>query len=94
MDKLNGCIFWLIMMIYLKTIKLFGIKSALILKKNWISSLSTKKHFWKSRGDEVSYFYDKEISKVDFNHTCLAVIRLDSALKKDENYFPQVFLRV
>ena len=48
----------------------------------------------KSRGDEVSYFYDKEISKVDFNHTCLAVIRLDSALKKDENYFPQVFLRV
>ena len=31
--------------------------------------------------------------KVNFNHTCLAVIRLDSALKKDENYYPQVFLK-
>ena len=27
------------------------------------------------------------------NHTCLAVISLDSALKKDENYYPQVFLK-
>ena len=24
---------------------------------------------------------------------CLAVIRLDSAVKKDENYYPQVFLK-
>ena len=40
----------------------------------------------KSHGDEVTDFYDKKISKVDSNHTCLAVIRLDSALKKDENY--------
>ena len=31
--------------------------------------------------------------KVDSNHTCLAVISLDSALKKDENYYPQVFLK-
>ena len=29
---------------------------------------------------------------MDPNHTCLAVIILDSALKKDENYYPQVFL--
>ena len=28
-------------------------------------------------------FYDKEIPKLDSNHTCLAVISLDSALKKD-----------
>ena len=27
------------------------------------------------------------------NHTCLAVIILDSALKKDDNYYPQVFLK-
>ena len=27
------------------------------------------------------------------NHTCLAVISLDSALKKDANYYPQVFLK-
>ena len=28
----------------------------------------------KSHGDEVTDFYDKEISKVDSNRTCLAVI--------------------
>ena len=28
-------------------------------------------------------YCNKEISKVDSNHTCLAVITLDSALKKD-----------
>ena len=36
-------------------------------------------------------FYDKKIPKIDSNHTCLLVICLDSALKKDENYYPQVF---
>ena len=38
-------------------------------------------------------FYDKEIPKLDSNHTCLAVISLDSALKKREIYYPQVFLK-
>ena len=47
----------------------------------------------KCYGDEVTDFYDKKISKLDSNHTCLAVISLDSALKKDENYYPQVFLK-
>ena len=27
------------------------------------------------------------------NHTCLAVISLNSALKNDENYYPQVFFK-
>ena len=40
----------------------------------------------KSHGDEVTDIYDKSIPKVDSNHTCLAVLSLDSALKKDENY--------
>ena len=44
-----------------------------------------------SHGDEVTDFYDKEVPKGDSNHTCLEVISLDSALKKDENYYPQVF---
>ena len=35
----------------------------------------------------------KQIPKVDSNHTCLAVISLDSALKKDGNYYSQVFLK-
>ena len=30
---------------------------------------------------------------MDSNHTCLLVISLDSALKTDENYYPQVFLK-
>ena len=32
-----------------------------------------------------------KIRKLDSNHTCLAVISLDSAFKKDDNYYPQVF---
>ena len=30
---------------------------------------------------------------MDSNHTCLAVMSFDSALKKDENYYLQVFLK-
>ena len=44
----------------------------------------------KSNGDEVTDFYDKNVPKVDSNHTCLAVISLDSALKEDGNYYLQV----
>ena len=33
------------------------------------------------------------IKKVDPSHTCLAVISLDSPLKKDDNYYPQMFLK-
>ena len=47
----------------------------------------------KPHGDEVTDFCNKEIPKVDFNHTCLTVISLDSALKKDGNYYLQVFLK-
>ena len=47
----------------------------------------------KSHGNEVTDFYDQEIPKVDSNHICLAVIASDSSLKKDSNYYPQVFLK-
>ena len=47
----------------------------------------------KSHGDEVINFYNKKNPKVDSNYTCLAVISLDSALKKDKSYYPQVFLK-
>ena len=30
---------------------------------------------------------------MDSNHTCLAPVGLDSAPRKDENYYPQVFLK-
>ena len=64
----------------------------MISKKNLIA-----KNFFKikikSYGDEVTDFYDKEIPKAEANHICLAIISVDSALKKDESYYPQVFLK-
>ena len=47
----------------------------------------------KSDGDEFIDFYAKTIPKFDSNHTCLAVISLESVLRKDENYYLQVFLK-
>ena len=47
----------------------------------------------RSYGVRPTNFYDKEIFKVESNRTFLAVISLSSALKKDENYYPQVFLK-
>ena len=42
---------------------------------------------------KLQIFTTKKIPKLNSNHTCLAVITLDSALKKDDNYYPQVFLK-
>ena len=47
----------------------------------------------KSHGEKVTDFYDKKIPKLDANHTCLTVISLDSALKEDDNYYQQDFLK-
>ena len=47
----------------------------------------------KSHCDEVTDFHGQKIPKLDSNQTCLPVISLDSALKKEENYYPQVFLK-
>ena len=47
----------------------------------------------KSHDNEVTDFYDKKNPKTDANYTCLAVISLDSAPKKDDSYYPQVFLK-
>ena len=43
-------------------------------------------------GDEATDFHDGEMQKVGFNYICLGVIWLNLVLKKDENYYPQVFL--
>ena len=45
----------------------------------------------KSYGDEA--IDDKKVPKVGSNQNCLAVISSDSALKKNENYYPQVFIK-
>ena len=36
---------------------------------------------------KLQIFTIKKIAELDFNHTCLAVISLDSALKKDDYYY-------
>ena len=63
------------------------------IKSEFDSEPIYNKHFWKtkirSHGDEITDFYDKEIPKADSNHTCLAIISLYSALKKDQNYYLQ-----
>ena len=46
----------------------------------------------KSHGDELPDFYDKKIPKLDF-YTCLPITTLDSALKKNDNYYPQLLLK-
>ena len=47
----------------------------------------------KSHGNEAIDFSDKKVTNVDSNHTSLAVISLDFALKEDGNYHPEVFLK-
>ena len=67
------------------------------MKKEFDSKPIFNKIFSKNKiifhGDEVTYFYDNKLPKVDSNHTCLAVINLDSALNKDGNYYLQLFLK-
>ena len=43
--------------------------------------------------DEVRYIHDEETLKAGSDYTCLLVINVDSALKKDENYYSQAFLK-
>ena len=72
---------------YLKNIILFtaDINSESVYNKNY---LKTK---IKSHGDEVTDFRNKKI--LSQTHTCLAVVSLDSPLKKDNKYNLQVFLK-
>ena len=67
------------------------------IKKEFDGNPAYNKNFLKTKikyhGKEVTDFYNKKIPKVNSNHTCLAVISLDSALKKDDNYYSQVFLK-
>ena len=95
MAKLKGCIFDWRWWFLRKNMMLLEIK--LIWKKNVIASLSTKKWYLKtkikSHSDGVTDFHDKNNLMMDSNHISLAVISLDSVLKKDGNYHPQVFLK-
>ena len=58
-------------------------------------NLSTIKRFLKTKikyyGVNATDLCDKEIAKVRSNYACLAVISIDFVLKKDKNYYPQIF---
>ena len=60
------------------------------IKKEFYSKPIYNKNFLKtkirSHGNVVTDYYDKKIPK-DSNYTCLAVIGLNSALQKNENYY-------
>ena len=44
--------------------------------------------------NKISWWWScRFIHVVDSNYTCLASVSMDSALKKDENYYLQVFLK-
>ena len=81
----------------LKKYKTIWDKVSADIKKEFDSKSVYNKIFLKSKGkshgDEVTDFYNNEIPKMDSNHTCLPVISLDSALNKDGNCYPQVFLK-
>ena len=65
------------------------VKVSAEIKKEFDSEPVYNKEFLKTKikphGDQVTGFYDKGIQKMDSNHTCLAVISLDPALKKNDN---------
>ena len=67
------------------------------IKKEFDSKFVCNKNYFNTKikyyDNEVTDFYDKKDPKLDYNHTCLAAIFLDFALKKDDNHYPQLFLK-
>ena len=43
--------------------------------------------------DEATEFHDEEMSNVGSNYICLSVILMEFFLKKDRNFYLQVFLK-
>ena len=68
-----------------------------MLRKEFDSKPFYNKEFLKTKikahAAEVIDFYDKTFPKVDYNDTCLAVINLDSALKKVKTIIQKLFLK-
>ena len=60
------------------------------MKKNLIANPFTAKTFSKP---EATDFYDQEITKVGSNYPCPAVLLFNFILIKEQNYYPQVFLK-
>ena len=61
--------------------------------KNEFGSKTAYNKFFFGNQNEASDFHNKKIPKTGSNHTSLAVIMIDSALKKKENYYPHKFFK-
>ena len=68
-----------------------------IMKKEFDSEPIYTKTFSKTKikicDDNAKDFHDKETPKVVSNHTCLEGILIYFVFKKNENYYPQFFLK-
>ena len=95
MIKKNGCVFDWRWKIIKKCYDIWD-KVSNNIKKELSSESIYNKKFLKTKikyyGDETTDFHDEEMSKIDYNHICLEVVIIDFVLKKDKNYYPQVFL--
>ena len=79
---------WVHLLIENEDLMIFRIKSVLILKANWIAKLSTITKILKTKINfTVMKLQNFTIKKF------IAKINFDSVLEKDENYYPQVFLK-
>ena len=71
-------------------------KVSAYIEKEFYSELVYNKKYLKvkkkSYGGKVIDFYNNKIPKVNPNHICLVVIKINSALKNDKNYYLQAFL--
>ena len=81
----------------IKEIKLYLEKSQQQYEKEFNSRPICNKKLLKTKtksyDDEAIDFHYKEIPKVGPIQSCLAVILIDFVLEKDENYYPQIFLK-
>ena len=63
-----------------------------IMVKNLNANPSAIKGFWRPKyGNESTDYHNKEIRKVGFYQICLVVTSTEIVLKRDENYYPQMF---
>ena len=93
MDKLKGCNFLIEDDDLLEKYTTIWDKFSADIEKEFDNKPVYNKENFKAKVKSHKDFYDKEILKVDSNHTCLAVISVDFVLEKDESYYLQVFLK-
>ena len=67
------------------------------IKKEFDSEPVYNKKYLKTKilsyGNKSTNFQDKEIAEAGSDYTCLAVINVNSGLKKDEHYYRQALLK-